>query len=143
MPEFARQDQLVFMNRNGSAHNPVQFSRQWREPVRRAVEENPELELLHELQHTHATLLLRAGVHPKIVSERLGHADVQTTLNIYSHSVRTLQRGAADLVGQLLTPSGIEQSGDAPGTIPRPGALPERISFGDDATVSPTVPPNH
>jgi len=48
-------------------------------------------------------------VHPKIVSERLGHADIQTTLNTYSHAVRTLQRSAADLVGQLLAPVPIEQ----------------------------------
>ena len=64
---------------------------------------------MHELRHIHATLLLRAGVHPKIVSERLGHADIQTTLNMYSHAVRTLQRGAADLVGELLAPLPADQ----------------------------------
>lgn len=76
----------------------------------KAVEAHPDLDPLHlhELRHTHATLLLRAGVHPKIVSERLGHADIQTTLNTYSHAVRTLQRGAADLVGELLAPQSPE-----------------------------------
>jgi integrase len=74
--------------------------------VSKPVEAHPDLDALHlhELRHTHATLLLRAGVHPKIVSERLGHADIQTTLNTYSHAVRTLRRGAADLVGELLAP---------------------------------------
>ncbi|HKT56944.1 MAG TPA: site-specific integrase [Microbacterium sp.] len=105
-PEFARGEQLIFCNRYGRPHNPTQFSRQWRERVSKAVEAHPDLDALHlhELRHTHATLLLRAGVHPKIVSERLGHADIQTTLNTYSHAVRTLQRGAADLVGELLAP---------------------------------------
>lgn len=104
-PELARGGQIIFCNRFGRPHNPVQFSRQWRERVSKAVEAHPDLDRLHvhELRHTHATLLLRAGVHPKIVSERLGHADVQTTLNTYSHAVKTLQRGAADLVGELLT----------------------------------------
>jgi len=110
-PELARGEHLIFCNRYGQPHNPTQFSRQWRERVLKACALHPDLDELHlhELRHTHATLLLRAGVHPKIVSERLGHADIQTTLNTYSHAVRTLQRGAADLVGQLLSPVPTEQ----------------------------------
>ena len=110
-PEHARGEHLIFCNRYGEPHNPTQFSRQWRERVAKAVEAHPDLDALHlhELRHTHATLLLRAGVHPKIVSERLGHADIQTTLNTYSHAVKTLQRGAADLVGALLAPVAVEQ----------------------------------
>ncbi|GAA1938393.1 site-specific integrase [Microbacterium aoyamense] len=111
-PDMARGEHLIFCNRFGQPHNPTQFSRQWRERVLKAVAAHPDLDELHlhELRHTHATLLLRAGVHPKIVSERLGHADIQTTLNTYSHAVRTLQRGAADLVGQLLAPVPDERS---------------------------------
>jgi integrase len=45
----------------------------------------------HDLRHTHATLLLRAGVHPKIVSERLGHSTVSLTLDTYSHVLPSLQ----------------------------------------------------
>ncbi len=110
-PDFARGEHLIFCNRYGQPHNPTQFSRQWRERVLKACAAYPDLDELHlhELRHTHATLLLRAGVHPKIVSERLGHADIQTTLNTYSHAVRTLQRGAADLVGKLLSPSAAEE----------------------------------
>lgn len=40
---------------------------------------------LHDLRHTHATLALRAGVHPRVVQERLGHANVSITLDTYSH----------------------------------------------------------
>lgn len=104
-PEFARAASLVFTNRFGQHHNPVQFSRQWRERVAQAIEAHPDLPRLHlhELRHTHATMLLRAGVHPKIVSERLGHSDVQITLNTYSHAVQTMQRDAANLVGSMLS----------------------------------------
>jgi integrase len=42
-------------------------------------------------------VLLRAGVHPKVVSERLGHAKVSITLDVYSHVVPTLQKEAASL----------------------------------------------
>jgi len=50
---------------------------------------------LHDLRHTHATLMLKQGVNPKIVSERLGHASVVITLDTYSHVLPGLQGGAA------------------------------------------------
>lgn len=56
----------------------------------------------HDLRHTHATLLLTQGVHPKIVAERLGHADMRTTLEIYSHVLPHMQKDAAEKVGNLL-----------------------------------------
>ena len=49
----------------------------------------------HDTRHTHATLLMAAGVHPKVVQERLGHSDIRTTLNIYSHVTMNLQEDAA------------------------------------------------
>ena len=50
---------------------------------------------LHDLRHTHATLMLKQGVHPKIVSERLGHASIVITLDTYSHVLPGLQEAAA------------------------------------------------
>jgi integrase len=49
----------------------------------------------HDLRHTHATQLLVSGVHPKITSERLGHAWVAITLDLYSHVTDTMQSDAA------------------------------------------------
>jgi integrase len=49
----------------------------------------------HDLRHTHASLLLVRGVHPKVVSERLGHASIAITLDTYSHVLPTLQDEAA------------------------------------------------
>ena len=49
---------------------------------------------LHDLRHTHATLMLKAGVHPKVVSERLGHANIGITLDTYSHVLPGLQEAA-------------------------------------------------
>ena len=49
----------------------------------------------HDLRHTHATLLMTRGVHPKVVSERLGHASITVTLDTYSHVLPTLQEEAA------------------------------------------------
>lgn len=53
---------------------------------------------LPDLRHTHATLALKAGVHPKVVSERLGHATVGFTLDLYSHVVPSLAREAAEQI---------------------------------------------
>ena len=49
----------------------------------------------HALRHSHATILLKQGVNPKVVSERLGHAKVGTTLDIYSHVLPNMQERAA------------------------------------------------
>ena len=49
----------------------------------------------HDLRHSHATQLLSSGVHPKIASERLGHASVGITLDLYSHVTDTMQGEAA------------------------------------------------
>jgi len=50
----------------------------------------------HDIRHSHASLLLTQGVHPKIVQERLGHSSIQITLDTYSHIMPGLQRAAAD-----------------------------------------------
>ncbi len=48
----------------------------------------------HDLRHAHASHLLRYGVHPKVVSERLGHATVAITLDRYSHVLPGLREDA-------------------------------------------------
>jgi integrase len=49
----------------------------------------------HDLRHTHATLLLQMGENPKVVSERLGHADVSITLDTYAHVLPNMQKDLA------------------------------------------------
>jgi integrase len=56
----------------------------------------------HDLRHTSATLMLANGEHPKIVSERLGHADTSITLNRYSHVTMDMQREAADRLDDVM-----------------------------------------
>jgi len=56
----------------------------------------------HDLRHTHATQMLAAGIHPKIASERLGHAKVGTTLDLYSHVLPSMQADAAARVDLLI-----------------------------------------
>lgn len=52
----------------------------------------------HDLRHTHATQLLKAGAHPKVVSERLSHASIGITLDTYSHVMPGMQEEAAEKI---------------------------------------------
>lgn len=56
----------------------------------------------HDARHTVATLLLSSGVHPKVVSDMLGHSSVALTLDIYSHATPTMHREAARVLDGLL-----------------------------------------
>ena len=56
----------------------------------------------HDLRHAHATLMLLQGVHPKIVSERLGHSSIGITLDTYSHVLPSMQIQAAEALDELL-----------------------------------------
>ena len=60
---------------------------------------------LHDARHTHASLMLKQGVHPKIVQERLGHASIQITLDTYSHVTPGLHEAAAKSFEKLVLPS--------------------------------------
>lgn len=52
---------------------------------------------IHCMRHTHATLLLKNGVSPKVVSERLGHSSVIVTLNIYAHVLEEMEQEAPSI----------------------------------------------
>ncbi|KEK23995.1 hypothetical protein BAGA_04590 [Bacillus gaemokensis] len=55
----------------------------------------------HDLRHSHATMLIQQNVNIKLISERLGHSQIQTTLNIYAHAVPELQRSVAEKIDQV------------------------------------------
>ena len=57
---------------------------------------------LHDIRHTYATLALNSGVEPKIVSDRVGHANPGITFQVYTHRSTGLDRPAADLIGGMI-----------------------------------------
>lgn len=57
----------------------------------------------HDLRHTNATLLLQEGIDSKIIQQRLGHSNISTTLNIYSHVTNKMQQKATDKISSMLT----------------------------------------
>ena len=90
---------FVFRTGDGEPVHPAVVSRRFREIVDGSS--LPRIRL-HDLRHTYATLALQSGVHPKIVSERLGHSTIALTLDVYSHALPTLQQEAADRVAELI-----------------------------------------
>lgn len=56
----------------------------------------------HDLRHTHATPALQAGIHPRVVSERLGHATIAITRDTYSHAIPAMQEEAVEKVAALV-----------------------------------------
>ena len=88
----ATDSDLVFAYVDGSPLDPSTVSHAFAKTVREAGV--PHIRF-HDLRHSHATLMLSAGVHPKVVSERLGHSSVAFTLDTYSHVLPGLQEQAA------------------------------------------------
>jgi len=89
---------LIFANALGEPIHPNSLRDAW---AKVAAEAGLQLRF-HDLRHAHASLLLQQGVHPKIVSERLGHSGVGITLDTYSHALPGLQAEAAARLGDLL-----------------------------------------
>lgn len=82
-------EDLVFCREDGTPLHPDGFSDAfWRHAKAAKL---PRIRF-HDLRHTHATLALAAGVHPKVVSERLGHASITITLDTYSHAIPGCRR---------------------------------------------------
>lgn len=90
---------LVFCKEDGSPVDPRNFTKRFQRILRAAG--LPQVRL-HDLRHTHASLLLARGVHPKVVQERLGHASITMTLDLYSHLAPGLQEAAAATLNGLV-----------------------------------------
>ena len=92
-------DDLGFARPEGTPLHPDYV----RQSFDRRVKASPVPRIrFHDLRHTHATLLLKAGVPPKVVSERLGHSTVAFTMDVYAHVIPGMQAAAAETFGELL-----------------------------------------
>jgi integrase len=90
---------LIFTTRSGKPVSSRNIVHHFKASLREAG--LPEIRF-HDLRHTSATLLLSAGVHPKIVQERLGHSQISLTLDTYSHVMPSMQVEAAQKMDDLL-----------------------------------------
>jgi len=90
-PRYKEQG-LVLASAVGTPISPANVRRAFERILKAAGVERIRF---HDLRHTHASLLLARGIHPKVVSERLGHASIAITLDTYSHVLPSLQEEAA------------------------------------------------
>jgi integrase len=105
--DLVRDTALVLGNLDGTPRHPERFSRRFLANLvqaRKALgEEQLPVIRLHDLRHTHATLLLAAGEPVKVVSEGLGHASATITLTVYQHVHPGMGKQAADRFAALLS----------------------------------------
>jgi integrase len=94
-----RDGDLVFAQPDGAWYHPEAVSKVFDRRVTRF--RLPRI-TFHDTRHTWATLALQAGVHPKVVSDRLGHSSVAFTLDVYSHAIEGLDDDAAARVADLI-----------------------------------------
>jgi integrase len=94
-----RDQGLIFVTSNDTPISPRNLVRHFKEALEEAG--LPEIRF-HDLRHTHASLLLAAGVHPKLVQERLGHSQISLTLDTYSHVTPNMQDGVAQKFDELM-----------------------------------------
>lgn len=90
---------LVFAHPDGAPIDIDYYSQAFSKLVKRL---NLPPVRFHDLRHTHATLLIQQGIHPKVVSERLGHTTISITMDLYSHVMPNMQKEAVQKLDDLL-----------------------------------------
>ncbi|MFQ5967331.1 MAG: tyrosine-type recombinase/integrase, partial [Acidimicrobiia bacterium] len=95
--------EYVFIAPEGGQVRPQNFRRRAWRPVA------PEGVRFHDLRHSHAAMLIAAGVHPKVIQERLGHTSIKTTLDIYGHLYDGLDEAAADTLDDVFERSRVDK----------------------------------
>ena len=95
---------FIILNRQDEICNPRNLSMDFKKKVSK-YPNLPQI-TIHGLRHTHATLLILNGENIKIVSDRLGHKDVTTTLNTYTHIMEEMKDNTAELLDNLFNKKG-------------------------------------
>ncbi|GMW05075.1 MAG: site-specific integrase [Dehalococcoides mccartyi] len=99
-------ESLIFSDIEGKPFRPNTITRAWTTQANKC-----ELSPIrfHDARHTHASLMLKQGIHPKVVQERLGHSSIQMTIDTYSHIAPGIQEAAANRFDEMLkrTPENI------------------------------------
>ena len=99
-PKDREHDWLFYNIKNGNHLYPSTPTTWWRRFTERA---GLRYIRLHDLRHTSATLLINQQIHSKIISERLGHADIRITMNTYGHQIREADEKAANALNDLFS----------------------------------------
>lgn len=99
---------FLFSHNNGIPLYPKTIGDRWRAFHKRNIDHGLKYIRFHDLRHTSATLLINEGVHPKIISKRLGHSKIGTTMNVYGHVIDSADKTAAEKFQRLFKKSSEE-----------------------------------
>jgi integrase len=102
--EKTKDNDFVFSHLDGSPFLPNTITHVWLKLSRRCGLKGFRL---HDIRHSHASILLKDGVNIKVIQERLGHANISTTLNIYAHVMPGQQKIAAAKFDKMLLPQDV------------------------------------
>lgn len=97
----------VFHNENGTPYHPDSLTAKWRRFLQRS---NLPYIRFHDLRHSNATVLIAAGVNPKVVQQWLGHSDISITLNTYTHVLPSMEQEAVDALDRVIFATGGTQA---------------------------------
>ena len=97
--EYYKDNNMVCCYEDGRLFNPKRFSAKFHELLE---DNNLPLIRFHDLRHSHASLLVKIGIEPKVISERLGHSNIGITMDLYSHLYEDADREVADMFENLI-----------------------------------------
>ena len=101
--EYQNSD-MVCTYQNGKLFYPKRFSAKFNEFLKK--NDLPMIRF-HDLRHSHASLLVKIGVQPKVISERLGHSNIGITMDLYSHLYENADREVADMFDKIINVSNV------------------------------------
>lgn len=99
--KYKNKEELVFTNCFGNHINRSNFNNRYFKKMLGEAGISSRFKI-HNMRHTHATLLLKHGVNIKIVSERLGHSNPTVTLNVYAHVLKSMETTASDMWSKII-----------------------------------------
>jgi integrase len=103
--DFTHSD-LVICQPNGKPYHPDHFAKKFRKLLK---DHGLRKIRFHDLRHTNASLMIASGIDIKVAQQRLGHSDVTTTLNIYSHVLQRSNQEAANTLDSLIFKQSVNQ----------------------------------
>ena len=120
--DWSNEHDLVFTTRTGSPLDGCNVTRDFKRMLKKA---QLPVKRFHDLRHTAASLLMYQKVQPRVVMDVLGHAEIRTMLDLYSHVAPVMQRDAADQMDALLTAAWLRANAARPELWAPEGMTPE------------------
>ncbi|MDQ0091616.1 integrase [Paenibacillus anaericanus] len=102
--------EFIFCNKYGMPYYPKTLGEKWRSFIQR---KNLRHIRMHDIRHTSVTILINRGIHAKIISERIGHSKIGTTMDVYGHVIRAADVAAADTFETVFSTPAILPLSDA------------------------------